>query len=374
MIMNSDTAHNNNQDSSLNVNQGVNQPPATNPNAKEIIRKRKRKQLSLDDYINGIQKGDRFILSQAITLIESTNPASREKAQKIIEACLPYSGKSKRIGITGVPGVGKSTFIEALGTYITSHDHNLAVLAIDPTSERSQGSILGDKTRMEALTTNPNAFIRPSATAGSLGGVANKTRESVILCEAAGYDTIFIETVGVGQSETAVQSMVDFFLLLMLADAGDELQGIKRGIMEMADAIIINKADGNNKEIANRARQEYKNALHLFPAKPSGWTPDVLTCSSKTKEGIEEIWNLTEKYFSHICNNGFFENNRKKQARNWMYENINDNLKQNFYNNTARKEKIKSLENKVLNGDISSFSAAKTLLNDYFNTQDSSAQ
>lgn len=353
--------------SALNVNKGVNQPPNTNPKARERIKKFRRKKYSVSDYVDGILKGDRLILGQAITLIESTHTEHRQMAREIIEACLPYSGDSRRIGITGVPGVGKSTFIEAMGAHITAHGHKLAVLAIDPSSERSRGSILGDKTRMEQLVSNPDAFIRPSATAGSLGGVANKTRESIILCEAAGYDVIFIETVGVGQSETAVHAMVDFFLLLMLAGAGDELQGIKRGIMEMADAIVITKADGNNVEKARNAQNEYKNALHLFPPKTSGWTAEVTTCSSlEGAQGITHVWDITERYFAHITGNKFWSNNRKKQAKNWMYENINEGLKQHFYGNSARMQKLRSLEADVLSGKVSAFAAARTLLNDYF--------
>lgn len=351
--------------SALNINQGIDQPPHTNPKARERLRKFRRKRLSTDDYIQGILNGDRLILGQAITLIESTNSEHREVARHIIEACLPYAGNSRRIGITGVPGVGKSTFIEAIGDSITQKGHKLAVLAIDPSSERSKGSILGDKTRMETLVSNPNAFIRPSSTAGSLGGVANKTRESVILCEAAGYDVIFIETVGVGQSETTVHSMVDFFLLLMLAGAGDELQGIKRGIMEMADAIVITKADGNNVEKARKARNEYKNALHLFPPKASAWTAEVTTCSAVTGEGIEKVWDIAERYFAYVSKNGFWHNNRKAQAKNWMYENINEGLKQHFYNDQNRLKKIKSLEEQVLSGKITAFAAAHKLLDDY---------
>lgn len=351
--------------SALNINKGINHPPNTNPRARERIKKFRRRKFTVQDYVDGILKGDRLVLGQAITLIESTNPQHRATARQIIEACLPYSGQSRRIGITGVPGVGKSTFIEAIGGHITGQGHKLAVLAIDPSSERSKGSILGDKTRMENLVGNEHAFIRPSATAGSLGGVANKTRESIILCEAAGFDVIFIETVGVGQSETAVHSMVDFFLLLMLAGAGDELQGIKRGIMEMADAIVINKADGSNKEKAQKARVQYENALHLFPPKASEWAPEVSTTSSLTDEGIDKVWDLTNHYFNHIRNNDFWRQNRQRQAKNWMYENINDGLKQHFYNNPGRQQAIRQLEEEVLSGKISAFAAAQKLLNAY---------
>lgn len=353
--------------SALSVNKGIEQPPNTNPKARSRMRQFKRRQYTVPEFIEGIRAGDRLRLSQAITLIESTNPAHRAKAQQIIEGCLPYAGRSLRIGITGVPGVGKSTFIEAIGNLITENEHQLAVLAIDPSSERSKGSILGDKTRMETLVANPKAFIRPSATAGSLGGVANRTRESIILCEAAGFDTIFIETVGVGQSETVVHSMVDFFLLLMLAGAGDELQGIKRGIMEMADAVIITKADGNNTEKAQKARTEYKNALHLFPPKASGWTPPVHTCSAVTGQGIDQVWEVVQEYFNHINSNGYLAENRRQQARNWMYENINDGLQQHFYQHSEnRANRIQELENRVLQGEISAFKAARDLLDAYF--------
>lgn len=351
--------------SALNVNKGIEQPPTTNPKARERMRQFRRQKPEVKSYIDGILAGDSRILGQAITLIESQNQEHRGMAQNIIEACLPYAGKSLRIGITGVPGVGKSTFIEALGQHITKLGHKLAVLAIDPSSERSKGSIMGDKTRMEELVANPKAFIRPSATAGSLGGVANKTRESIILCEAAGYDTIFIETVGVGQSETAVHSMVDFFLLLMLAGAGDELQGIKRGIMEMADAIVITKADAGNQNAAQKARTQYQNALHLFPPKPSGWEPKVTTCSSVTQQGIPQVWELTDNYFGHIKANGFMQASRQKQARNWMYETLNEGLQQHFYQDKARKKQVEEIEQRVLAGKISAFQAAQWLLKNY---------
>ena len=267
-------------ESALTERAGVEQPMQVNPNFK----RRKKAELSVDDFVKGILDGNRTILSQAITMIESENPAHIAMAQEIIERCLPHSGNSLRIGITGVPGVGKSTFIESFGGMLTSQGHKLAVLAIDPSSERTKGSILGDKTRMETLSTDPNAFIRPSPSGSALGGVARKTRESIILCEAAGFDTIIVETVGVGQSETVVKSMVDFFLLLMLAGAGDELQGIKRGIMEMADALVINKADGDNLPKAKGAASQYRAALKLFPKNDNGW--DGERCSSKKASRI----------------------------------------------------------------------------------------
>jgi LAO/AO transport system kinase len=349
----------------LSVSKGVEQPESVNKRAAERIRTARQKKLSAEMVVDGVLKGNRTILSQAITLIESSLDSHQKIAQNIIEKCLPYAGNSVRIGITGVPGVGKSTFIESFGTYITSLGKKLAVLAIDPSSERSGGSIMGDKTRMERLSSDPAAFIRPSPSGGSLGGVARKTRESIILCEAAGFDTIFIETVGVGQSETAVHSMVDFFLLLMLAGAGDELQGIKRGIMEMADMIAINKADGDNMDKANRARSEYKNALHLFPPSPSGWVPTVLTCSAKQNTGIGEIWETIMAYVNHSSQNSYFARRRNEQSKYWMYETLNEHLKRQFYNDPEIQRISAGLEKKVLENRMSSFMAAAQLMNIY---------
>ncbi len=347
----------------LKVNSGIKTPPMINPTLS--LSKNKRRTLSPQEFVEGILEGNRMILSRAVTLIESTRPEHRELAQEIISQCLPHAGKSIRIGITGVPGAGKSTFIEALGKNITQHN-KLAVLAIDPSSERTKGSILGDKTRMEELANEPNAYIRPSPSAGSLGGVARKTRETVVLCEAAGFNIIFIETVGVGQSETAVHSMVDFFLLLQIAGAGDELQGIKRGIMEMADGIVINKADGTNIEKAELAQSQFRNALHLFPPSPSGWEPKVLTCSALTKTGIEETWEMIKHYVLFVQKNEYFSARRKQQAKYWMYESINQELKNSFYQHPNIKKELKKFEHDVLNDKLSSFAAANTLLNNYF--------
>ncbi|MEL7832942.1 methylmalonyl Co-A mutase-associated GTPase MeaB [Fodinibius sp. Rm-B-1B1-1] len=356
---------NKNNDSSLSVNEGVEQNNAINTKGLERF-KNSRSSLSLDEYVEGIKSGDRTILSRAITLIESTKTEHRETAQDIIEACLPETGDSIRIGITGVPGVGKSTFIESLGNYIIDQGSKLAVLAIDPSSTRTKGSILGDKTRMETLANSNQAFIRPSPTGGSLGGVARKTRETIYLCEAAGYDTIFIETVGVGQSETAVHSMVDFFLLLMLAGAGDELQGIKRGIMEMADAIAINKVDEATEKAVSQAVREYKNALHLYPETKSGWSPKVTTCSALTEKGIPDIWEMIQKYMQLTKKNGYFQDNRNRQAKHWMYDTISNRLTEHFYNNPAVKKEQQEIEQEVLNGKMSSFKAAQQLLDLYF--------
>ena len=320
----------------------------------------------MSDYVEGILKGNTTLLSQAVTLVESTLPEHQSIAQEVIEKCLPYAGRSVRIGISGVPGAGKSTSIDAFGLHVLERGGKLAVLAIDPSSERSKGSILGDKTRMEKLSVHPDSFIRPSPSAGSLGGVARKTRETIILCEAAGYDKIFVETVGVGQSETAVHSMVDFFLLIQLAGTGDELQGIKRGIMEMADGIVINKADGNNIEKAKLAAAHFRNALHLFPAPESGWTPRVLTYSGFYGLGIKEIWDMIYEYIDFVKANGYFQYRRNEQAKYWMYESINEQLRNSFYHNPTIEAMLNQKESEVLGGTVTSFTAAHQLLDTYF--------
>ncbi len=348
--------------SALTVNKGIEPPPVVNP----YFRKKRRKELDVDGFVEGILAGNITVLSQAITLVESLLPEHYEKSQQIIEKCLPYAGKSVRVGITGVPGAGKSTFIEAVGNMITGLGHKLTVLAIDPSSERSGGSILGDKTRMETLVHNPDVFIRPSPSAGSLGGVARKTRESIVLCEAAGFDVVFIETVGVGQSETAVHSMVDAFLLLQIAGAGDELQGIKRGIMEMADMVAITKADGANLQRAEIAKSHFVSALNLFPLPESGWKPRVYTCSSVEKTGLKELWGGIEDFLHYTKNNGYFASNRNRQAKYWMYESIHESLKENFYRNGFVRETLKGYERKVLDDKMSSFVAAKELLDGYY--------
>jgi LAO/AO transport system kinase len=353
-------------ESALVVKKGVEQPPIFSSDVVSSHKKLKKKKYSAVEYFEGIRNGDITILSQAITLVESSLTKQYSIAQEIIQMCIPHSGKSVRIGITGVPGVGKSTFIEALGGIITGSGSKLAVLAIDPSSERSRGSILGDKTRMETLAVDKNAFIRPSPSAGSLGGVARKTRETIILCEAAGFDVIFVETVGVGQSEVAVHSMVDFFLLLMLAGAGDELQGIKRGIMEMADAIAITKADGNNIKKAGMAKAQYTSALHLFPIGESKWSPKVLTCSSVTKEGISEIWDTINEFIKITRKNSWFQKHRKEQSLYWMYETIAQQLRDSFYRSEEMNQMIREYEQKVMSDEMSSFEAARNLLEHYF--------
>lgn len=356
---------NDEQFAGLTVNSGVEQPPVVNP----YMKPRRRRQLpSTAELVEGILKGDVTMLSRAVTLVESLSPEHQTIAQEVIEKCLPYSGNSRRIGITGVPGAGKSTSIDAFGLHVLKDGGKLAVLAIDPSSERTKGSILGDKTRMEKLSVHPNAFIRPSPSAGSLGGVARKTRETIVLCEAAGYNNIFVETVGVGQSETAVHSMVDFFLLIQLAGTGDELQGIKRGIMEMADGIVINKADGDNIDRARLAQAQFRSALHLFPPTLSGWMPEVLCYSGYYELGIAEVWEMIDRYFLFVKENGYFERKRQEQARYWMYETIDEQLRNHFYNNAEVDAMLRDKELRVLDNRQSSFTAARDVLDYYFNS------
>lgn len=358
---------NNKEYKGLTVNAGVEQQSVINPYLKKM--RFRRHELSAGEMVDGILKGNVTILSQAVTLIESVNPDHQKKAQEVIEKCLPHSGKSLRIGISGVPGAGKSTSIDEFGIHVLDRfGGKLAVLAIDPSSERSKGSILGDKTRMEKLSVRQEAFIRPSPTAGSLGGVARKTRESIILCEAAGYDKIFVETVGVGQSETACHSMVDFFLLIQLAGTGDELQGIKRGIMEIADGIVINKCDGNNVDKCHIAATNFRNALHFFPAPDSGWLPKVLCYSGFYGTGVKEIWDMVYEYVRFVKDNGYFDYRRNEQSKYWMYESINEHLRGSFYNNPDIQQRLKGAENAVLAGEKTSFAAAKELLDRYFNS------
>ena len=347
----------------LTVNSGVAQPPSVNP---YMTRRRRRPLPSADELVEGILKGDITMLSRAVTLVESLSPEHQAVAQEVIEKCLPHSGRSRRIGITGVPGAGKSTSIDVFGLHVLKQGGKLAVLAIDPSSERTKGSILGDKTRMERLSVHPSAFVRPSPSAGSLGGVARKTRETIVLCEAAGFNNIFVETVGVGQSETAVHSMVDFFLLLQLAGTGDELQGIKRGIMEMADGIVINKADGDNINRAQLAQAQFRSALQLFPPTASGWQPEVLTYSGYYELGIPEVWDMIDRYFAFVDANGYFERKRLEQARYWMRETIDEQLRRHFYDDPAIATLLEEKEARVLANLQSSFTAARDVLNAYF--------
>ena len=349
----------------LTVNSGVTQPPSVNPYLQK--RPRRKPLPAASELVDGILKGDVTMLSRAVTLVDSLSPDHQTVAQEVIEKCLPFSGNSRRVGITGVPGAGKSTSIDVFGLHVLKDGGKLAVLAIDPSSERTKGSILGDKTRMEKLAIHPSAFIRPSPSAGSLGGVARKTRETIVLCEAAGYNNIFVETVGVGQSETAVHSMVDFFLLIQLAGTGDELQGIKRGIMEMADGIVINKADGDNIGPAQLAQAQFRSALHLFPPTASGWSPEVLTYSGYYELGIAEVWDMIDRYFDFVKANGYFDIKRREQARYWMYESIDEHLRANFYNNPAVASLLRENEAEVLANRRSSFIAARDVLDYYFN-------
>ena len=352
--------------SALKVNEGVEHPPALNEKAVKAFQLKRRNDLPVDEYVDAIRDGNRAVLSRAITLVESSLPAHYQKAQAIIEKCIPFSGHSFRIGITGVPGVGKSTFIEAFGLYLIEKGHKTAVLAVDPSSEITKGSILGDKTRMELLSNNERAFIRPSPSAGSLGGVARKTREIIILCEAAGFDRILVETVGVGQSETAVHSMVDFFLLLMLAGAGDELQGIKRGIMEMCDGMVINKADGDNLIKAQTARVQYQNALHLFPPPASGWLPRVEICSALMKTGIDKVYEMTGAYQQHVKQNGFFSLKRKSQMKHQMQESIRQFLDDHFMHHQGIVHQTPAVMKMLEDNQLTPYQAAQKLLDIYF--------
>jgi LAO/AO transport system kinase len=337
-----------------------------NPDSLNKFRQHRKKILSAGEYFEGIMAHDRNLLGQAITLIESVLPEHQEIARDLLMKCLPHAGDSLRIGITGVPGVGKSTFIESFGQLITASGNSLAVLAIDPSSDRSRGSILGDKTRMETLAADPAVFIRPSPSGGSLGGVARKTRETIVLCEAAGYRTIIVETVGVGQSETSVHSMVDFFLLLMLPGAGDELQGIKRGIMEMADAVAITKTDGDNMGKAKQAISDFENALHLYPPSASGWTPKVLSCSALKNTGLQEIWQMILGYEAFTRDTGYFNKRRNEQSKYWLHEFISQRLTAHFYNLPAIRERIAELEQMLLESRTTSYHAAEELLQLYF--------
>lgn len=336
--------------------------PNTNPKAIERLKNLRQKKDSVDQIFKGIQNFNITDISKAITLIESTAYQHQERAQQLIEQCLPYANNSIRIGITGVPGVGKSTFIEVFGTLLQQQGKKVAILAVDPSSSISKGSILGDKTRMESLVQSQHVFIRPSPSGNSLGGVAQKTRESIIICEAAGFDTIIIETVGVGQSETAVHSMVDFFLLLKLAGAGDELQGIKRGIIEMADAIVINKADGNNIQRAKEAKNQFQKALHLYPIAKNEWQPKVMVCSALKNSGIDQIWQMVQEYINLTKSNHHFEINRKRQNKFWLLQTIEERLNNEFINHPEVKKELPRLLKAVQDNTSSPFAAANFLL------------
>ena len=349
--------------SALTEQEGVISSEITNAEAVSKLKAKRKSKRDTQDLINSLLDGNITALSQAITIIESKHTKHQEQAHQIVKACLPHANKSVRIGITGVPGVGKSTFIEAFGNYLTAQDKKVAVLAVDPSSSLTKGSILGDKTRMESLVKNENAYIRPSASGESLGGVARKTRETITLCEAAGFDTIIIETVGVGQSETAVHSMVDFFLLLKLAGAGDELQGIKRGIIEMADAIAINKADGDNLKAAKLAKVEFNRALHLYPAKASNWQPKVTLCSGLQNEGIADIWKVIEEYLEITKSNNYFSSKRNEQNKYWLIQTIEEQLKSDFFNHPTIKIELQKQLALIEANKTTPFVAAEYLLN-----------
>ncbi|WP_160721538.1 methylmalonyl Co-A mutase-associated GTPase MeaB [Bacillus sp. USDA818B3_A] len=325
------------------------------------FQKRKSTEPSIDTLYDGVMNGDRSLLARAITLIESNAEQHFKKGQQLLHKLLPKTGKSIRIGITGVPGAGKSTFIEAFGMYLCGLGHRVAVLAIDPSSSISGGSILGDKTRMEHLSKHANAFIRPSPTAGKLGGVHRKTREAILICEAAGFDVILIETVGVGQSEVIIRDMVDFFMLLVLTGAGDELQGMKKGIMELADAILVHKADGANKQKAEQTRLEYNRILHFLQPATKGWTTRAYTCSSITHDGISDIWRVIQSFEQTANSSGVFEDRRRIQAREWLYAMITDQLQFMFYHHDGVKSALPNLENKVISGETTVATAVETL-------------
>lgn len=349
--------------SALSEKDGIKPPDPLSSSAAEKLKQNRRKTPAPKQLIKGIIAGDITSLSRAITIIESTARKHQQQAHDIIEACLPHADQSLRIGITGVPGVGKSTFIERFGQLLTSKGHKVAVLAVDPSSSLSKGSILGDKTRMDDLVKDPKAFIRPSASGNSLGGVARKTREAIILCEAAGFDIIIIETVGVGQSETAVHSMTDFFLLLKLAGAGDELQGIKRGIIEMADAIAINKADGENVKAAKLAKAEFNRALHLYPVKDSGWTAKTVSCSAIENKGIEDVWQLISEYMTLVKGNSSFQFKRNEQHKFWLLQTIESRLKTDFYQRESIQKELKKQLHLLAENKTTPFKAADILLN-----------
>lgn len=346
----------------LKEKDGVPQPGRLNREILNRFRTRRKKEPAAEELFQGIINKDQVALSRAITLIESTAARHQEAAREIITRCLPHSGNSIRIGITGIPGVGKSTFIESFGKLLIDRGKRVAALTVDPSSSISKGSILGDKTRMEKLVKEDNAFIRPSPSGDTLGGVARKTRETIILCEAAGFDVILIETVGVGQSETAVHSMTDFFLLLKLAGAGDELQGMKRGIMEMADTIVINKADGDNLRAAKIARNEFNRALHLFPAKKSGWTPKAMLCSALKNEGIDRLWEEIENYFKTVQSGSYFLSKRKEQDSYWLMQTIETGLKDRFFARPEVKNELQKQLNALEKNTITPFEAAEIIL------------
>ena len=322
----------------------------------------KRRKLALQDYVEGVLKGDRAVLSRAITLVESNAPAHFDLARQVISAVLPRTGRAVRVGITGVPGAGKSTFIEALGTWLCDRGHRVAVLAVDPSSTVTRGSILGDKTRMEELSRNENAFIRPSPSGGTLGGLTRKSRETMLLCEAAGYDVVLVETVGVGQSEVTVRDMVDFFMLLVITGAGDDLQGMKKGVMELADAIVVNKADGANRMKAQTTRADYEQFLHYLRPSTEGWTSRACTCSALTREGIPEVWGMVEDFMENVRSSGVLAERRRRQALSWVHSMVEDHLLRRFYEDPGVAAEMPGIEERVERGELAATQAALDLL------------
>ena len=322
----------------------------------------KRRKLALRDYVEGVLEGDRAVLSRAITLVESNAPAHFDLARQVISAVLPRTGRAVRVGITGVPGAGKSTFIEALGTWLCDRGHRVAVLAVDPSSTVTRGSILGDKTRMEELSRNENAFIRPSPSGGTLGGLTRKSRETMLLCEAAGYDVVLVETVGVGQSEVTVRDMVDFFMLLVITGAGDDLQGMKKGVMELADAIVVNKADGANRMRAQTTRADYEQFLHYLRPSTEGWTSRAYTCSSLTREGIPEVWGMVEDFMENVRSSGVLAERRRRQALSWVHSMVEDHLLRRFYEDPGVAAEMPEIEERVERGELAATQAALELL------------
>jgi len=358
----------NNKEFTTNVMKGVDggHDGLENQKQRPVVSKKKRRKLRVKDYVEGVLRGDRMILARTITLIESNARQHQDVAQEVLKAILPHTGKSIRIGITGVPGGGKSTFIDAFGTKLCEKGHQVAVLAVDPSSSLTKGSILGDKTRMEKLSQQESCFIRPSPSSCALGGVGRKTRETLLVCEAAGFDVILIETVGVGQSESLVSTMVDFFLLITLTGAGDELQSFKKGVIELADAILVNKADGDNKFPAQRFASEFNQILHYLTSPTKGWTTEATCCSALMGEGIEEIWETIQRFRSNTKKSGVFQERRNQQLLDWLHEMLMEQLKSLFFNHASVKAMLPLLEAEITQGKTPVTLAAESLLQEFY--------